>query len=910
MKTSITRGFRLGLLFGVVLLFGDAASAQEVATEVDADRVPRMRTGGNVIIRNATILTAANGRIESGDIQVKDGKIVAVAPAGEIPKVDPEAEDAPPVIDATGKYIIPGIIDCHSHMAISNGINEGTLAITAECRIEDTVRNDDLTIYRALAGGVTTANILHGSANPIGGMNAVIRLKYQYPVEEMLFPDAPKGVKFALGENPKRSRGRFPNTRMGVEAVIRRGFNEARKYQEEWAQYRQQKATGATIFPPRRDLRLETLVGVMEGSVLVHAHCYRADEILMLIRIAEEFGFTVGTFQHVLEGFKVAPEIAAHGAGASTFSDWWAYKIEAYDAIPYNAALMTQAGVLSTFNSDSDEMVRRMYHEAAKGVKYGGMDEEAALQLVTLNAAKQLRIDDRVGSIEVGKDADLAIFSEHPFSVYARCEMTLIEGEVFFERPDARLYEDVLQEALPGIHPASADGSLGSADPGVEKLNATDTQTAGTVSGMPEAKTPTDPAPGRALPVSEAGPVTALVGGTIHPVSRPSIRDGVLLIQAGKIAAMGSREAVKIPAKARMVDITGRHVYPGMIDGGTSIGLTEIGSIDATLDERESGGFNPDLRSWIAINHDSEIIPVTRVNGITSVLSTPSGGSIGGQASIIRLDGWTREEMLVQAPLGLSVSFPLVAPDKKWQDDGRVKSLIKSFQRGLRYGERVDEARADGAAPPPRDLALEALVPYARGERPILVSANRVKHMVDAIEFAESNGLKVILRGCREGWKIASYLEEKDARCVVGPVHASPYSKYDPYDCVFTNAKALADAGVTFCFQTDDASNSRNLPYHAGMAAAYGLDRRAALRAVTLSAAEIFGVADRIGSLEPGKDADLLVTTGDPLEFLTEIEHLFIAGREVPLESKHTRLYERYLERLGQSPPPARKMQF
>lgn len=880
MKCDLTKR-ALGILLVIVGALG-SVRAQEVATELEADRAPSFETGGHVLIRGATILTAAGDRIESGDVLVQDGKIVAVGEVGPIDRLDP----APTVIDATGKYLIPGIVDCHSHMAISGGINEGTLAITSECRIEDTIRNDDLTIYRALAGGVTTANILHGSANPIGGMNAVIRLKYRRPVGEMLFPDAPKGVKFALGENPKRSRGRFPNTRMGVEAVIRRGFNEARVYRAEWEDYRRKVAKGEPAVPPRKDLRLETLVGVMEGDVLVHAHCYRADEILMLIRIAEEFGFTVATFQHVLEGFKVAPEIAAHGAGASTFSDWWAYKIEAYDAIPYNAALMTRAGILSTFNSDSDEMVRRMNHEAAKGMKYGGLSEDEALRLVTLNAAKQLKIDDRVGSIEIGKDGDLALFSGHPFSIYSRCEMTFIEGEVFFERRDSGL----VGQAPSGITPASSDSTAGDAPvrPAVEE-------------GRPARPS---------TPLDTTGPITAIVGATLHPVSRSAIREGTLLIQGGRIIGLGGRDQVTVPAGATVIDARGKHVYPGLIDGGTSVGLAEIESVGETMDARESNGFNPDLRSWIAINHDSEIIPVTRVNGITTVMTTPTGGSIGGQASMIHLDGWTREEMLLEAPLGLAVDFPAVPPDRKWQDDRRVTELVEWFESARRYGARVDQADEAGLPAPPRDLKLEALVPFARGERPILVSADRAKHMVDAVEFAEEHGLKLILRGCREGWKVASFLKEKDVPCVVGPVHAQPYYDHDPYDCVFTNASQLADAGVRFCFQTDDASNARNLPYHAGFAAAYGLDPELALRAVTLSAAEIYGVDDRVGSLDVGKSADLIVTNGDPLEIVTDIEHLFIGGREVSLESKHTRLYERYLERLGQQEPSVRTMEF
>ncbi len=844
------------LILLLVLVATGFVGAQELPTELDEDRVPQTQTGGDCLIRGGTVLTASHGRLEGVDILVRDGKIAEI---GE----DLSADDGMTVIEAAGKYVIPGIIDCHSHMAISGGVNEGTVAITSEVRIADTVRNDDLTIYRALAGGVTAANLLHGSANPIGGRNAVIRLKYKHPVDDIMFPGAPLGVKFALGENPKRSRQRFPNTRMGVEAVIRRAFIEARHYQTEWKEYDATIAKGEKASAPRRDLRLETLSGIIEGTVLVHAHCYRADEILMLIRIAEEFGFTVATFQHVLEGYKVAPEIAKHGAGASTFSDWWAYKIEAYDAIPYNAALMTRAGIVTSLNSDSGEMVRRLYHEAAKGMKYGDLSEEQALRLITLNAAIQLGIDSRVGSIDVGKDADIAIFNKHPFSVYTRCEMTLIEGEVFFERTDRE------------IEPRNL---------GVEPIGIAAKETA----------TAIRPASLRNL----TGPSHAVVGATIHPVSREPIENGTVVIRGGRIVAVGPRDRVSVPEGATITPGDGLHVYPGMIDSGTEIGLTEIGSIDMTQDATEAGSFNPDLRSWIAINHDSEMIPVTRVNGITSVMSSPTGGQIAGQASLIHLDGWTREEMIVKAPLALAVNFPALPPDRKWQDDKRVKELINWIERARRYDANVREAKSAGQRGPDRDVMLEELAPYANGERPIIFPANRQKHIVDVVDFALENGLRPIIRGGREAWKVADYLAKKGVPSVIGPVLATPYYPHDPYDAAFFNASVLHDAGAKFAFQTDDASNSRNLPFHAGMAAAFGLDADAAYRAVTLSAAEIWGVEDVLGSIDEGKIADLIVTDGDPLEFRTKIHEIFIDGKPVGLESKHTRLYERYLKRL------------
>ncbi len=392
-----------------------------------------------VLIKNATILTVSHGTIQNGSILIRDGKIAEVGAKIQAP---PDAT----VIDAAGQYVTPGLIDCHSHIA-ADSINEGSVAVSSMVGITDVLNPDSVSIYRILAGGVTTANVLHGSANPIGGLNAVIKLRWGKTAREMLFAGAKPGIKFALGENPKRpgqetsrfgessTPRRYPATRMGVEDVIREAFTEARQYAREWDDYKRKVAAGdRSLVPPRKDLRLEPLAEVLRGERLVHAHCYREDEILMLIRVAEEFGFKIATFQHVLEGYKVAKEIAAHGAGASTFSDWWAYKIEAWDAIPYNAALMTRKGVVVSLNSDSAELARHLNQEAAKGVKYGGLSEEEALKLVTLNPAKQLQIDNRVGSIDRGKDADLAIFDKHPLSNYAKVSKVLIDGQVYFDR--------------------------------------------------------------------------------------------------------------------------------------------------------------------------------------------------------------------------------------------------------------------------------------------------------------------------------------------------------------------------------------------------------------------------------------------------------------------------------------------
>src|SRR5882724_8934776 len=386
-----------------------------------------------ILIQNATILTVSHGTIERGSILIKDGKIAEVGASVKAPK------DAQ-VIDAAGQFVMPGIIDCHSHIAVDGNVNEGSISVSSIVNIADVLNPDDVDIYRDLAGGVTVANVLHGSANAIGGQTIVIKLRWGLPASKLPFDGALPGIKFALGENPKRSnfsRGtpRYPATRMGVEETIRGAFTEARDYKASWDLYNKRTAAGEkNLIPPRRDLRLDPLVEVLEGKRYVHSHCYREDEILMLLRVANEFGFKVRTLQHVLEGYKVADEMAAAGVGASTFSDWWSYKEEAYEAIPYNAALMTRRGVVVSINSDDAEEATHLNQEAAKTMKYGGLTHDEALKLVTLNAAIQLGIDKRVGSIDVGKDADLVIYNHDPLSAYAVAQKTIVDGRVLFDR--------------------------------------------------------------------------------------------------------------------------------------------------------------------------------------------------------------------------------------------------------------------------------------------------------------------------------------------------------------------------------------------------------------------------------------------------------------------------------------------
>jgi imidazolonepropionase-like amidohydrolase len=414
-----------------------AADTSMRLTMLDTTRVARLfaratRQPKTLLIRNGTVLTVTKGTLEQTDILVENGKISRIGRGLQAPR-------GADTIDATGKYVMPGIIDAHSHIAVSGEVNEWTNPVTAEVAIRDVLDPFDISIYRALAGGKTIAHVMHGSANAIGGQCQTIKMRYGVTdPQDLVMEGAPRTIKFALGENPTRVHGRTfhvqPATRMGVEMVIREAFTEAKRYMEAKERYERERKSNSRAIPPAYDLRLETLADILKGDIIVNCHSYRADEILMLMRVFRDFGIKRLVFQHVNEGFKVAPELAAFGAGASVFADWWAYKFEVYYSTAYNAAILTRNGVTTSINSDSPELDRHLYHEAAKTQKYGGLSRDEALALITINPARQLGIEDRVGSIEVGKDADLAIFSAHPLSIYAICQKTIVDGVVRFDR--------------------------------------------------------------------------------------------------------------------------------------------------------------------------------------------------------------------------------------------------------------------------------------------------------------------------------------------------------------------------------------------------------------------------------------------------------------------------------------------
>ncbi|MGE3182745.1 MAG: amidohydrolase family protein, partial [Phycisphaerae bacterium] len=872
-------------------------------------RIPSFRTGGDLLLRNATVLTIADGTLENASILIRDGKIAAVGDNIAVP-------DDVTAVDLSGYFVSPAILDPHSHIAI-DGTNEWSLSVTPEVRIDDVINSRTRRIYDALTGGCTTIHAMHGSANVIGGQCRMLKLKNGTSAADMRLANAPKTVKFATGENVKQEDDRntlnrddnvavtrFPKSRMGVEVVMRRALTAGRDYHEKWAAYERARKNGKNVEPVRRDLRLEALGDIVAGDIWINMHCYRADEVLRELQVAEDFGVRMGALHHILEGYRIMPEIARHGAGTATFSDWWAYKVEAYDAVPQNAGLLQKAGVNSAIKSDSADLMRHLNLEAAKCMQFSNLTSTEAMKLITINAAKMFGLDDRLGSIEVGKDGDLAIFDGHPLDTFAKCVMTTIEGEVYFVHPDfdpklpsektrppMTFFQDQLNDVF-GNDGWHNDGS-------------------GRFPKEAELLTALDARGGR-----EAESAFAIVGATIHPVSGPAIESGTLVIRDGKIESLGA--TTPDLDGIRVIEAAGLHVYPGMINAATTVGLHEIDSTAVTVDESEIGRFQPDIHAATAINSHSRMIDIARQVGILSAAVVPSGPFVAGQVGLVHLHGWTMPEMLVDNELALVVSLPSRQPEPL-ADNRPERFKERMEERNKRVGQqqqeirdffenasRYAEMRAAGDKPHALHTRYESMLPYVRKEKPVMFEANSYKEILEALMFAKQLDLRAVILGGRDAWQCADLLTADNVPVIYEGVMQTP-GELDAWDANYRAAGRLEAAGVKFCIAHRSADLAKQMPTEAGFAVAHGLSEEGAVRAVTLGAAEILGIDDRLGSLDAGKIADVIVTTGNPCQATTRVIHAFVRGKPVALASEHSRMAERFADRPAPEMPPLQR---
>jgi len=895
--------------------------------ETKESRQPANPFSGNVLIQGGTLYTLDGREPFVGDVLIVDGKISNISEgAGSI-----STPGDTPVYDASGMHVVPAMMDAHSHLALAS-VNEGSVSITAECRIADMLMAGSHGIYRAAAGGTAMAQSLHGSANPIGGQAAVWELDYYaHSIDELIYECAKQGIKFALGENVKQSNfgnggGRFPNTRMGVQATYRRAFTAALDYK-----FRREMHAEGELPSFRRDVRWEVLADIIDNVIHIQCHSYRADELLMFIGVCEEFGIERPTFQHVLEGYKVAPELAAYGAMGSSFADWWAYKIEAYDAIPWNPGLMHDAGMVASINSDSDDLIRRLNTEAGKSIRYGEYPWQVALSFATLNVAKQLRIDEFVGSLEVGKDGTIAVYDAPPLSTYARCHLTLARGRTVFE------WKTDNDQTWQGYRDAVAAFAISTRER-QEKMDEAALKASGMENLIIDMIVVAEDTS------AELAEWTKLGQGESYLISNARIHSmvgevykGWVLVENGLIVKTDEGEfRGRKPLGAVDIDARGMDLYPGFINGSDVTGLYEIGSVRGTIDTRESGQDHPDLSVASSIHADSAHHRVTRLNGITHVLVRPNRGRIRGQAALIQLEGDTTEEMIVKADLALVIAFPRASAPELGQlgrafelsdhdcdtagvivyaeaepEQGlkpregvempeSVDELDDWFDDALEYGDMLTQMDANNQMLE-RDLKLEALLPYARGDKPVMIEANDAITIMAARAWAKDRGLEIVYLGAKEAWKVAGYLGADQAKVILGSVHDLPPRIRDPYDSVFRGASVLKAAGCEVTLRTDNPEVTRNLPFQAATAAAWGLGREEALRALTLGAAEILGVDAYTGSIEAGKAANFFLCSGDPLDFTGQIRRMWIGGREVEMTSRQTDLRDRFAERIEKS---------
>ena len=893
-----------------------AAARSSAAARRAALRNPAAKT---VAITGATVLTATGRRYAPGLVVLEGGAITYVGPA---------AGHAPPagatIIDGRGKTVTPGLIDVHSHLGVyavpevvahADG-NEMTAPVTAQARAEYGFWPQDPGITRALAGGVTTALVLPGSANLVGGRGFTIAMKLGRSADEVRFPGAPPTVKMACGENPKRVYGEkgVLVTRMAEYAAFRTAFQQAAEYRAKLATYRatraewdakraraaEQEASAAAdgkparVKPepppeaPPRDLNLETLARVLSGEVLVQVHCYRGDEMRNMVAVADEYGFRIRAFHHALEAYKVRDVLASHGIAVATWSDWWGFKMEAFDGIQENAALITEAGGRATIHSDSAIAIQRLNQDAAKAMEAGraagiDVDEEDALRWITANAAWVLGIDDVVGTLEKGKRADVVLWSGSPWSVYSLPEVVIQAGEVVFRRA----------------------GGLGESD--FELANAAPKK-GWKVGARPDLGlvAPTASAPPAAAPTNgadAAAPDFAIENATVFVTPDRAIRDATIVVRKGRVSAVGARVAV--PAGLRRIDGRGRVVTAGLVDASSSLGLVEVELEPTTAD----GRFDPTTpvhaayRAVDGYDPNSVAIAVARAGGVTSAVSAPAGGLIAGASAWVSLADRAGDDAVIKSPLAMVSAL------------GEQAIAATSGSRGLatlRLREVLDDAvqyarrRGNYERNQTRTFAatrldLEALGPVVRGVQPLVVRAHRATDIRAALRLARELRLRLVIEGGTEAWMVADDLARAKVPVLLNPTQNLP-SSFERIHVRDDAAALLAAAGVEVGLSPlGGPSEVRTLRQLAGIAVSNGLPHARALSALTTVPARAYGV-DR-GTLERGDVADLVVWTGDPFELSTRAERVIIAGIEQPMTSRQTELRDRYRALV----PPRRK---
>ena len=858
----------------------DEDGLPDVCEEVlETSSAPTFSTERTLIV-GGTVFTATGEIYTPGYVMFEDGRIVDVGPG------EPEDPGEAIRVDATGNYVTPGIIDTHSHLGVyptpyvqahSDG-NEATSPMTPQVEAVHSVWPQDPGFERALAGGVTSLQILPGSANLIGGRGFTMKLhRGARNAEDLRFPGAPETLKMACGENPKRvygGRGSMPSTRMGSVATVRQAWVDAVQYAESWSDYEESLAEWCEGGAPDDEepdepaisLANETLAGVLSGDILPQIHCYRADEMLTQIQIADEFGFSIRSFHHAVEAYKIRDTLAEYSIAVSTWADWWGFKIEAYDAVIENAALVHEAGAPAVIHSDSAIGIQRLNQEAAKayfaGVAAGiELDENDVIRWITYNPAWALGIEDQTGSLEPGLMADVVIWNAHPLSVYARPVMVWVDGQKEYDAgADATRWSDFEI----GLWPEALEPSENGAPVTIESSDL----------------------PGDTIPGD-----TCITNAAVHRISAPVLR-GNVCIAGGEIVYIGSGVA----EGAEIIDGDGMALTPGLVELRTQIGLVEIGAVESSR-AADAGGEDPvraAFRAADALNSDTSLVGVARLGGVTSVAALPSGGLVSGYGTWLNLVDGSADDMIVDAEV-LVMSLGTGAGHTVGASRGSAL---------LRYREIFEDAafwarnQGDYDSAQLRDLSvsrldLMALQRALDGDVPVLVSANSRSDIRSALRLADEYGLRIAVSGGNDAWGMAAELAAANVPVVLDPMLNLPMD-FDNLGAREDGAAILNQAGVPVVLSTGSTHNARSLRQIAGNAVRAGLPWADGLEAITLAPATLMGVEDRYGSIAVGQSATMVLWSGDPLELSSAPTHMWIDGVEQSLRSRQTELFERY----------------
>ena len=833
------------------------------------------QTENPLVFRSARILPVSGPAIDKGTLVIHKGKIIAVGPEGSVPLPENAV-----IRDMAGMTIIPGLFDTHSHIGIyprpfvpANGDgNEMSGPVQPALRALDAIYSDDPGIKMAQAGGVTTANIMPGSGNVIGGQTLYVKLRGS-TVEQMRISAGKVlgGLKMANGENPKGygRRNQAPVTRMKVAALQRDQFVKARDYLEQWTRYQTALAAGKTAVSPEKDIALEPLAEVLQHKRTVHFHTHRADDIMTVLRLAEEFNFEV-VVQHGTEGYRVADELAKRSVPVSlTLVDSPGGKLEAAGLIEENAAFLEKAGVKVAINTDDLITESRFFLRTGSIAVRGGMSEDSALKALTLFPAQMLHLDDRLGSLDKGKDADVAVLSGPPFSVYTQVLETYIDGIQVFDRNKQKDW-------------AYQAGGFALANPGRLPKPPARIAPLAKIS----AKNDLNPPQKAPAPREKTGSLV-IFAQRIHPVASDPILDGAIHVEDGKIRYVGPRDKFQFPNGTPV--ITAREVTPGFIDAHTVVGISGKLNIPADQDQDETSDPNQaDMRVLDSFNPNEPLLQFLCEQGVTVAHALPGRANvIAGQTGIFRTHGRTAEQMTVRFPAAVLVNLGEI-PKQTYTGKlpttrmGTASLVRQALTQSENYARKRRESKED-AKTPPRNLKLEALEPVLARQIPMVFSAHRADDIGTALRLAQEFKLKAIVDLATEGYLIADEIAAANVPVIVHPA-MQRVGTMETYNSHLGNARALADRKIPLAMGTafeGYVPKTRVLRHEASVAMVNGLGFDRTLRAITLDAAKILGIDDKFGSLERGKIADLVLFDGDPFENATHVLYTVLGGRLV-----------------------------